>query len=81
MKYILLGTTVAGYSHFLPYFILESCRPGRQGGEGHPEAKFVRPTFLSQFGGADFENACYTGVQGGGAFACNLGLKPRFPKI
>ena len=46
------------------------------------EAKFVRPTFFSQFGGADFENSCYTGVhRGGGALACNLGLKPRFPKI
>ena len=40
-------------------------RPGGEGGEGHPEGKFVRPTFFSQFGGADFENACYTGVQGG----------------
>ena len=51
------------------------------GGEGHPEAKFVRPTFLvnSGGGGADFENACYTGVQG--AFARNLGLGPRFLKI
>ena len=63
MKYILLGTTVAGYSHSLPYFILGSYRPGGEGGEGHPEGKFVRPTFFSQFGGADFENAC--NAQGG----------------
>ena len=40
-------------------------RPGGEGGEGHPQGKFVRPTFFSQFGGADLENACYTGVQGG----------------
>ena len=38
-------------------------RPTGEGGEGHPEGKFVRPTFFSQFGGADLENACYTGVQ------------------
>ena len=43
--------------------------------EGHPEGEFVRPTYFSQFGDADFENACYTGVQG--AFGYNLKLKPR----
>ena len=40
-------------------------RPGWEGGDGHPAGKFMRPTFFSQVGGADFKNACYTGVQGG----------------
>ena len=49
----------------IAWIVKNPIRPGGEGGEGHPEGKFVRPTFFSQFGGADFENACYTGVQGG----------------
>ena len=44
-------------------------RPG-EGGEGHPEGKFVRPTFFSQFGGTDFKKCTLYGRPGGGGGVC-----------
>ena len=54
-------------------------RPGGEGGEGHPEGKFVRPTFLVNSGALILKMHVIRASRG--AFACNLGLKPRFPKI
>ena len=36
-------------------------RPGGEQGRGPPTGKFMRPSGLGQFWGADFENVCYTG--------------------
>ena len=32
-----------------------SLRPGGGGGKRHPKGKFLKPTFLAQFWGADYE--------------------------
>ena len=37
------------------------CRPGGEQGRGPPTGKFARPSGLSQFWGAEFENGWYTG--------------------
>ena len=50
-------------------------RLGGEGGEGHPERKFVTPTFFSQFGVADFKMHVIRASRG--VFGYNLKLKPR----
>ena len=50
-------------------------RPGGEGGEGHPEGKFVRPTFFSQFGALISKMHVVRASRG--AFGYNLKLKPR----
>ena len=39
-------------------FEVKLFRPGGGGGKRHPMGKFVKPTFLAQFWGADYENLC-----------------------
>ena len=38
-----------------------SIRPGGEQGRGPPTGKFMRPSGLGQFWGAEFENGWYTG--------------------
>ena len=45
-------------------------RPGGERGDGPPTGKFMKPSELGQFLGAEFENRWYT--------ECGLGLQPRF---
>ena len=35
---------------------------GGGGGKRHPTGKFLKPTFLAQLWGADFENLCYMAI-------------------
>ena len=44
--------------HFLSVII----RPGGGGGKRHSAGKFLKPSFLAQFWGADFENLCYMAI-------------------
>ena len=45
-------------------------RPGGEGGNSPPTGKFMKPSELGQFWGAEFENRWYTGR--------GRGLQPRF---
>ena len=45
-------------------------RPGGEMGDGPPTGKFIKPSELGQFLGAEFENRWYT--------ECGRGLQPRF---
>ena len=45
-------------------------RPGGERGDGPPTGKFMKPSELGQFLGAEFENRWYT--------ECGRGLQPRF---
>ena len=45
-------------------------RPGGERGDGPPTGKFMKPSELGQFWGAEFENRWYT--------ECGRGLQPRF---
>ena len=42
--------------------ISDAFRPGGGGGKRHPTGKFLKPTFLAQIWGADFENLCYMAI-------------------
>ena len=49
---------------------LSTYRPGGEGGNSPPTGKFMKPSELGQFWGAEFENRWYTGR--------GRGLQPRF---
>ena len=40
-------------------------RPGGGGGKRYSMGKFLKPTFVAQFWGADYENLCYMAIYGG----------------
>ena len=57
-------------------FCSHTNRPGGGWEKYHPTGKFLKPTFLAQLWGADFENLLFKE-----AFSLDFNLKPRFRQM